>query len=178
MTLGEAKARVLKLLDETKPKADLTGKLWQFFDVAQRETAAVCPIKKSATLTSVAGEDITLPADFGKVRRVWYIDTDRGKIAISGWSVDGDKLQVTYAGSYELEYNAKPAYITANTADSYAFEVEQAAQDAMIFYVAAQCHATEFDQRFFSSFYSQYQGGLANLAAREPPVATVIGGWF
>ena len=27
MTLGEAKSEVLKLLDETKPKADLTGKL-------------------------------------------------------------------------------------------------------------------------------------------------------
>ena len=27
MTLGEAKSEVLKLLDETKPKADLTGKM-------------------------------------------------------------------------------------------------------------------------------------------------------
>ena len=33
MTLGEAKSEVLKLLDETKPKADLTGKLDRFFDI-------------------------------------------------------------------------------------------------------------------------------------------------
>ena len=30
MTLGEAKSEVLKLLDETKPKADLTGRLDRF----------------------------------------------------------------------------------------------------------------------------------------------------
>lgn len=44
MTLGEAKSEVLKLLDETKPKADLTGKLDRFFDMGQKEVALYYPI--------------------------------------------------------------------------------------------------------------------------------------
>ena len=44
MTLGEAKSEVLKLLDETKPKADLTGRLDRFFDMGQKEVALYYPI--------------------------------------------------------------------------------------------------------------------------------------
>ena len=33
MMLGDAKSEVLKLLDETKPKVDLTWKLDRFFDI-------------------------------------------------------------------------------------------------------------------------------------------------
>ena len=44
MMLGDAKSEVLKLLDETKPKVDLTGKLDRFFDMGQKEVALYYPI--------------------------------------------------------------------------------------------------------------------------------------
>ena len=46
MTLGEAKKRVLLLLDESKPKNDLTSKLDRFFDMGQKEVALYYPIYK------------------------------------------------------------------------------------------------------------------------------------
>lgn len=50
MTLGEAKSEVLKLLDETKPKADPTGKLDRFFDMGQKEVALYYPIWREKTV--------------------------------------------------------------------------------------------------------------------------------
>ena len=53
-------------------------------------------------------------------------------------------------------------------------EVAEEAASAVLFYVAAQCNSMEYDQRFFQSFYAQYQGKMANLAAEQQgPVAVV-----
>ena len=68
MTLGEAKSEVLKLLDETKPKADLTGRLDRFFDMGQKEVALYYPIWREKTYA--AEDEKTLPQDCCKPRYV------------------------------------------------------------------------------------------------------------
>ena len=179
MTYGEAKSRVLKILDETKPKADILNKLPSFFDIAQLEVAAIAPLKKSVILEKGKGKfAVALPADFWKLRRVWSIDIEGNRTAFDRFFAYPHELRVFIAGemTLELEYNARPTTIDENTADEWELELSDEANDAMIFFVAAQCHSTEYDQWFFNSFYAQYQGRLQNLAANEPAVATVVGG--
>ncbi len=178
MTYGEAKSRVLKILDETKPKADVLGKLPSFFDIAQLEVAGVSPLKKSALIGKGKGEfAVPLPAEFWKVRRVWVVD-EYGRTPFDRYFAYPHELRIFMvdALTLELEYNARPTTIDAQTADDFPLELSDEANDAMLFFVAAQCHSTEYDQRFFNSFYAQYQGRLQNLAANEPAVATVVGG--
>ena len=57
-----AKERLKQLLDESKPKADLTGKLDRFFDMGQKEVALYYPIYR--TKEYAAGEARALPGDF------------------------------------------------------------------------------------------------------------------
>ena len=53
-------------------------------------------------------------------------------------------------------------------------DLPEEAAPAVIFYAAAQCNSMEYDQRFFQSFYAQYQGKLANLTANpQGPFAVV-----
>ena len=113
MTLGEAKKRLLILLDESKPKADLTGKFNLFLDMGQKEVALYYPI-------------------------------------------------------YRVKEYA---------ADSMVLDLPEEAAPAVIFYAAAQCNSMEYDQRFFQSFYAQYQGKLSNLSGQaDGPAAVVTGG--
>lgn len=77
-------------------------------------------------------------------------------------------------GAFTLRYEARPADIPENAPDSLELEVAEEAASAVLFYVAAQCNSMEYDQRFFQSFYAQYQGKMANLAAEQQgPVAVV-----
>ena len=68
MMLGDAKSEVLKLLDETKPKVDLTWKLDRFFDMGQKEVALYYPIWREKTYA--AEDEKTLPQDCYKPRYV------------------------------------------------------------------------------------------------------------
>lgn len=45
---------------------------------------------------------------------------------------------------------------------------------AVIYLAAAMCQQMEYDQRYFSTFYSMYQGKMQNLAAQDKNVAVVI----
>ena len=66
------------------------------------------------------------------------------------------------------------AFADTHAPDSLELEVAEEAASAVLFYVAAQCNSMEYDQRFFQSFYAQYQGKMANLAAEQQgPVAVV-----
>ena len=78
MTLGEAKSEVLKLLDETKPKADPTGKLDRFFDMGQKEVALYYPIWREKTYA--AEDEKTLPQDCCKPVSYTHLVRPNGKI--------------------------------------------------------------------------------------------------
>lgn len=164
MTLGQAKSEVLKLLDETKPKADLTGKLDRFFDMGQKEAALYCPIWREKAYA--AQDEKTLPQDCCKPR--WVI---------------ADGIAHPYSrhaplpDAFVLRYEAYPADIPDNAPDETKFDLPDEAMLAVILFVAAQTQSMEYDQRFFHSFYAQYQGKLANLSAmRGGPAAVVTGG--
>ena len=162
MTLGQAKERLKQLLDESKPKADLTGKLDRFFDMGQKEVALYYPIYR--TKEYAAGEARALPGDFFRGCQV---------VADGVWHAY-DPAAALPQGAFTLRYEARPADIPENAPDSLELEVAEEAASAVLFYVAAQCNSMEYDQRFFQSFYAQYQGKMVNLAAEQQgPVAVV-----
>ena len=164
MTLGEAKSEVLKLLDETKPKADLTGKLDRFFDMGQKEVALYYPIWREKTYA--AEDEKTLPQDCYKPR---YVIVD----GIAHPYIKYSQLP----DAFTLRYEAYPADIPDNAPDETEFDLPDEAVLAVIFFAAAQTQSMEYDQRFFQSFYAQYQGKLSNLSGMtDGPTAVVMGG--
>lgn len=65
-TVAQLKTLVLKLLDESSPKNDLTAKIPVFMDTAQKEVSLYCPIR--AMWIAEAGG--TVPDDLRKVLSV------------------------------------------------------------------------------------------------------------
>lgn len=169
MTVGRVRQLVYKLLDESKPKSDLTAKLPQFIDAAQKEISLYCPIQKAMTLA----EDVEVPADFRRVVRV---------VGPAGMPVDwnlyegsGEKKVLAKEYPAILLYEKIPEDIQDTVQDEQELELPERALMAVVFFVAAQCNSLEYDQRFFQSFYAQYQGKLANLSQDvDVPTMTVL----
>lgn len=164
MMLGDAKSEVLKLLDETKPRVDLTWKLDRFFDMGQKEVALYYPIWREKMYT--AEDEKTLPQDCYKPR---YVIVDGIAHPYTKYSQLPD--------AFTLRYEAYPADIPDNAPDETEFDLPDEAVLAVILFVAAQTQSMEYDQRFFQSFYAQYQGKLSNLSGQaDGPAAVVTGG--
>ena len=169
MTLGELKTLVYKLLDESRPKTDLTSKIPVFVDAGQKEVSIYAPIWRQEEYTE-AGE---LPIDCRRPDRV--VDADG--VPMSWRLAQGLDSTTLMAERYPcvLVYEAIPEDITGDTPDSQELEIGEKAVLAVVLYVAAQCNSLEYDQRFFQSFYAQYQGKLANLAGdADGPAMAVI----
>lgn len=135
MTLEEGKKKVYELLDEYSSGGEITVdedielKMADFFDIAQKELANLVPIVR-LYVPEESGE-ITMPDDFLRLKTVWR----NGK----PWRGGTWKAGKLYAsGNIEIEYLASPATVDADTEDSYEFEIDDNAAQAMPFYVAAQ----------------------------------------
>ena len=141
MTLGEAKRKVLMLLDEYSSggevgaDADVDAKMNDFFDLAQRDAAAWQPIVRRAAMLLDGTGSMALPADVSRVIRVRKNGVRAtGYEAVDGRLIypEGDRSQLT------LDYIASPEKITPDTADGYEFEVSDEAANCLPFFVAAQ----------------------------------------
>ncbi len=164
MKYGEAKARCLELQDEMKPKADLLEKLPGFFDTGQKEVAQYYPIWREKAYT--AEDARVLPADCWKP---WTVNAGG---VVQTWDQDAG-----FAGlpeEFTLSYKAWPKTITADTPDDEELDTPEEAVLAVIYFAAAACQQMEHDQRFFSTFYSQYQGKMQNLMQDTRSVAVVV----
>lgn len=177
-SVGQVRALVYKLLDESKPKKDLTAKIPVYMDTAQAEISLYCPVYRTEEYEA----DDLLPGGCRRANRV--LDEDGRPVDYRVAQLyDGQYLQ---AAKYPcvLEYEAVPERITDETPDDALLELPEKAALAMAYYVAAQCNSLEYDQRFFQSFFAQYQGKLQNLAAEVngPAFAVVadeeLPGWM
>lgn len=164
MTYGEAKKQCLKMQDELKPKSDLTDKLPGFFDAAQKEVAQYYPIWRTQNYDYM--DERILPADCWKP---WSITH-----GCFTWFWTDDTKFDGLPDRFALKYKAWPQTITAETPDSYELETQEEAVLAVIYLVAAMCQQMEYDQRYFSTFYSQYQGKMQNLMGDSQGVAVVV----
>lgn len=114
------------------------------------------------------------------------LTTQEGQAAVR------DEMAAYWAGAYnsknaeELEllscidaqqaFTAWNAFNTFENIDAAAGKTKTGVL-AVIFFAAAQTQSMEYDQRFFQSFYAQYQGKLSNLSGQaDGPAAVVTGG--
>lgn len=164
MTYGEAKSRVLQLMDENKPRDDLTSKLPAYFDMGQKEVARYYPIWRDAEYGPDTPRE--LPGD------CW----EPGVVLVGGevWAIWDRQARFTgLPEGFTLRYKAWPATVTAGTEEGAELDTSEEALLAVLYFVAAKCQEMEYDQRYFQNFFSEYQGQLANLAALAQGLAVV-----
>lgn len=142
MTLLEGKKKVYELLDEyssggvVTQDADLEARMADFFDIAQKRLSRISRIVRLARVERETGvTEYDLPADLQELSRVY-----RGGKVCRGAEIRGGKLIIPESDreSWELEYYAVPAAVSAATPDAYEFELGEDAAQAMPFFVAAQ----------------------------------------
>ena len=181
MTLGDAKRRVLMLLDEyssggtVTEDRDIMNKMADFFDIAQKEISGYQKIirEKEYILTPGEGDFVyyDLPENFVKTFRVW-----KSRKVIAGYPIISNKLAIPSDehGKITLEYFARPQTITPETPDNYEFEVSEEAANCLPFYVAAQQLMADLVVDY-SSFWSMY---LNMRAALDTSLPSSGGGGF
>lgn len=170
MTLGDAKRRVLMLLDEystdgvVRADADISARMNDFFDMAQRDIAAWQPIVRRKSVTLDGSGEQALPDDVSRVidikrdgRRAALFEVVDGKLVYKS----GDTSAVT------IDYLASPRAITPETPDDYAFEVSDEAANCLPYFVAAQQLVADLvvDYGAFYNLYLQLRALLPRTGA-------------
>ncbi len=172
MTLGEGKRKVLMLLDEYSVGGaialnnDLSLKMNDFFDIAQKDVAAWQPIVRRTELTLDGTGCMELPEGVENVVRI-----RRDGIRTMRYEVlDGKLLSPVGDGStLTLDYLAQPRSITSETGDDYVFEVGEDAANCLPLFVAAQQLLADVtvDHGAFYNLYLQMRGMLPRGAAPQ-----------
>ena len=169
MTLGEGKRRVLMLLDEYSSggapalNEDLSVRMNDFFDIAQKDVAVWQPIVRRRELTLDGTGRMALPEDVKSVLRI----RGNGRRTLRYEVFDGEILSRPGDCSVlTLDYAAQPAGITAETGDDYEFEVSEDAANCLPLFVAAQQLIADVtvDYGAFSNLYLQMRGTLPRAA--------------
>ncbi len=156
MTLGQAKNIVRFLLDD-KLFCDYEDKLAAYFDMGQKRIAATTDfIETEITVTVDSPRDVDLTERverFYKLRRV-----EGGR-----WERLNAARVRLFEGEYRLICAVFPHDITAHTRDGYLFEISEAAQTALPYYVAAQVSTAEHDLRYYQIYQDEFAGILENV---------------
>ena len=164
MTLGEAKARLRALLDETGENPPGEGRLERFFEMGQREIALYWPPYREK---NYGEEDArALPED---CESPLLLRWPGGQTA--AWD---PAAGLPETGAFLLGYRPRIETIAPGAADETPLTLDEEANEALIFFAAAQCCAMDEDQRYFQNFYAQYQGRLANLSLYPKGPAGIV----
>lgn len=169
MTLGEGKRRVLMLLDEYSHggtltmNEDLSIRMNDFFDIAQKDVAAWQPIVRRRELMLDGTGRTALPEGVKSVLRVRRDGRRTSRYEILDGKVlsqPGDRSVLT------LDCVEQPASITAGTGDDYEFEVGEDAANCLPLFVAAQQLIADVtvDYGAFYNLYLQMRGMLPRAA--------------
>jgi len=166
MTLGEAKTRTLKLLDEYSAGGvrtvdrDIELKMHAFFDMAQKDMASHKPIVKCADITLADNDFTDLPTGFVNYYRVWKDGKQYKRYPI----VNGKMYTKKESGTITLEYISEPTTIDEDTPDTYVFEVSEDAANCLPFYVAAQQLITDLviDYSALWNMYLYHKGTISS----------------
>lgn len=173
MTLGEGKRKALMLLDAYSldgvltADADVSARMNDFFDMAQRDVSAWQPIVRRARLTLDGTGEMALPSDVQRVLRI----RRGGKTAKDCEAVDGKLLfRRGDTSTVTLDYIAAAQPITPETPDDYVFEVSADAANCLPYFVAAQQLVADLVVDY-GAFYNMYLQMRALL-----PRSTLSGG--
>lgn len=107
----------------------------------------------------------TMPTNFWQLNKV-LLDGEKD----IGWEWFGKTLGIDYfaRGDIQVLYYAMPTDIISTVTDSYVFEIDEEAAQAMPYYVASECFRTDPQNAGVSSqLYAIYMGKLANLNNKQ-----------
>ncbi len=170
MTLGEAKEKTLKILDELENSTsalDYQQKFNSFFDMGQREIARVKQIIHIFPLENQKAEGdwcfYDMPEDFREF--IGIVSKTSSDFKNYRWLGRTLLIPKGEEAGLIVQYFAYPAKIDDNTEDTYSFDIDEEAQEALPFYVAAQCVIKEYDLRYYDNYMAKYQNILANFGS-------------
>ena len=142
---------------------DLSVRMNDFFDIAQKDVAAWQPIIRRRELALDGTGRIALPEGVKSVLRV-----RRNGVRTPRYEVLGGEVlsQPGDCSVLALDYIAQPTSITAETEDDYEFEVSEDAANCLPLFVAAQQLIADVtvDYGAFYNLYLQMRGMLPRAA--------------
>jgi hypothetical protein len=118
----------------------------------------------------------TMPANFMKLKSIIHKSDPRVYEHMSDYKWEGKRVLVVnffYTGSFDIEYYSYPADITSATDDSYVFEVDIDACEAIPYYMGAMALVEE-NASISTILLNLYQAELGNLDQLDSGVATMV----
>jgi len=117
----------------------------------------------------------TMPADFMKLKGVVHITDPRVYERMSDYKWEGKRTIVInyyYTGSFDIEYYKYPTTIDSTTLDSYEFEVDIEACEAIPYFMGAMALVEE-NASISTILLNLYQAELGNLDQLDTGVSTM-----
>lgn len=117
-----------------------------------------------------------LPDDFMDMNRIGYEYDPRQYVSLSDYKREGRKtllLNIYLKGSFLVQYYRLPTTITSTTLDSYIFEVDEDAAQAIPYYIASHVIIDE-NISISTQFMNMYQSKLANLSPTDGTISSSI----
>ncbi len=152
------------IFEDDKTALDTSYRINDFFDIAQKQVAALKKIIVCAVIDPASAEkrekiqSVPLPERFYQLICCPY------EISAAGGEL---RFSAKISAPFEIEYAKMPENLDYETPDDYEFEVSEDAAAAMPFFVAAQLLMGE-DDAAYSRLMNEYQTALINLDLRAP----------
>lgn len=170
MTLGQAK-QITRFLLDGELYNQYEEKLNTYFDLGQKRIACTTDfLQREAVICADRPTDIDMTEKDSLFYRV--VRVEGGK-----WQKRSPTCIHLEKGRYRVLYNVYPRTITPHTEENYEFEISQAAQTALPYFVAAQVTTMEHDLRYYQIYYDEFAAILENVdQARRTGNIHILGG--
>lgn len=161
MTLEEAKRKVMIELDESGEITvlenidDYIAKLPDIINTVQKELAMFCKEIETESNITIANGYANKPTDCYIVNALVQDDTecDFRELGRRIYAENGD---------YTLRYQKLPDDIDDTTPDTYEFEIDKDAQEAMIHGICAQICIND-EPELYQTYFERYNLAIANI---------------
>ena len=183
MTLAEMKKKVLGLIEELNPDSayltddpDIRAKINDVINQVLFELARMKKIPKYVEKTVTEGQTVTfrdIEQECGS--EVYQLGTVSGvRCAFRG---NGTVLKFLESGTAEIDCFVYPKRITADTPDTYEFELSADALEIMPYGVAGDILKSDVSAEYGSIYSNRYETMLQRLDSRyQMTVVTIEGG--
>ena len=182
MTLAEMKKKALGLIEELNPDSayltddpDIRAKINDVINQVMFELARMKKIPKYVELSVTEGQTVTLPdieQECGS--EVYQLGTVSGvRCAFRG---SGTVLKFLESGTAEIDCFVYPKRITADTPDTYEFELSPDALEIMPYGVAGDILKSDVSAQYGTVYAGRYESMLQRLDPRYQMTSISIEG--
>ena len=172
MNLGYMKKKVLRLIEEISPNnplltedPDISAKINDVINQVQYELARIKKIPKYTEMEVTAGELVDMEAIGVAVGYDVYQVSLVGGVKYSP-KANGTVFKILESGTAEIECFVYPEAITADTTDSYEFELSPDVLEVMPYGVAADLLKSDVSTDYGIVYSTRYETMLQRLDPR------------